>query len=97
MKTHFDTIDEYMELKEKTREKIQKEINNCKDALNEKEDDGGEVFSHYRSEIDFTGDREGETISELIESADIESTEFNIGFEQGYLRGLEVALSIVKQ
>lgn len=78
------------------KELIQKELDEAIKSLNEKDENGEEVFSYYRDDLDYNEERAGETIAELIESADIDSTEFNIGFEQGYLRGLEVALSVVK-
>lgn len=78
------------------KELIQKEIQNHFDTLNEKDEEGDEVFATYRSELEYQADEE-ETIAELIASADIDSIDFNIGFEQGYLRGLEVALSVIKE
>ena len=79
------------------KELIQKEIQNHIDTLNEKDEEGEEMFWNYRSEIDTNEDRQDETIAELVADADFDSTEFNIGFEQGYLRGLEVALSVIKK
>lgn len=78
------------------KEKIQKEIDEYIEELNSKEEDGEEVYSHYRSELDYNDDRKDETIAELIRDADLDCTDFNIGFEQGYMRGLEVALSLTK-
>ena len=79
------------------KELIQKEIQDHIDTLNEKDEEGEEMFWNYRSEIDTNEDRQDESIAELVESADFDSTEFNIGFEQGYMRGLEVALSVIKE
>lgn len=76
------------------KELIQKEIKDHIDTLNEKDEEGEETYEHYKVEL--CGDPD-DMISELIRDADIDSTEFNIGFEQGYLRGLEVALSVIKE
>lgn len=84
------------EIKESVR-LIKKEIQDHIDTLNEKDDEGEEMLWSYRNEIDTNDDRQDESISELVASADFDSTEFNIGFEQGYLRGLEVALSVIKK
>jgi hypothetical protein len=73
------------------KELIQKEINDHIKTLN------SEDFEHYRREIDTNEDRQDETVAELVASADIDSVDFNIGFEQGYMRGLEVALSILNK
>jgi len=89
MKTHFDTIVELGEAKAK----IQKELQDHIDTLNEKDEEGEETYSQYRFTLDYNDDQQEETIAELIENADIDSVDFNIGFEQGYMRGLEVALS----
>jgi hypothetical protein len=92
-KTHFDTIDELMELKANIKRELTEQIDN----LNAKDEEGNETYGHYRSELDYNDDRTDESISELIISADIDSTEFNIGFEQGIIRGLEIALSHCKK
>jgi hypothetical protein len=76
---------------------IQKEIDEAIATLNFIEEDGSECYAHYRAEIDFTDDRKDETIAELVASADFDNIDFNVGFEQGYLRGLEVALSVIKE
>lgn len=76
------------------KELIQKELQDHIDTLNQKEEDGEEVLSYYRAELDLFGDSKEETIAELIENADLDNTDFNIGFEQGYMRGLKVALSV---
>ena len=78
------------------KELIQKEIDEAIAHLNEKDEEGDEVYSHYRAELEYQADDE-ETIAELIKNADIDSTDFNIGFEQGYMRGPEVALSVIKE
>ena len=39
---------------------------------------------------------EGENVAQAVYDCDYESIDFNIGFEQGYMRGLEVALTILK-
>lgn len=77
------------------KELIKKELQDHIDTLNEKDEEGDEVYSQYRSELEYQADEE-ETIAELIKNADIDSVDFNIGFEQGYMRGLEVALSHCK-
>lgn len=65
---------------------IQKEIDEHITTLNEE-------YIHYKDELT-NGDEDNiSTVAELIRDADIDSIEFNIGFEQGYMRGLEVALS----
>lgn len=74
---------------------IQKEIDESIAHLNELDTDGEEVYSHYRDELQYKEDK-SETIADLIQNADLDNTDFNIGFEQGYLRGLEVALSLLK-
>lgn len=78
------------------QELIQKELDEAIATLNERDEDGDEVFSNYRAELDYNGYKDEESIDELIAGADLDSTDFNIGFEQGYLRGLEVALSTLK-
>lgn len=74
---------------------IQKELDNYIDTLNLTEDDGEEVYSQYRDELSDTPEDDDTPISDLIRNADLESIDFNIGFEQGYMRGLEVALSLL--
>lgn len=74
---------------------IQKELNNYIIDLNAKDENGEEIYSHYRSELDFLDNDTETSISDLIKDADIESTDFNIGFEQGYMRGLEVAINLL--
>lgn len=101
-KTIESVLEEWQEFKlEETRNKIQKELDDHIETLNEVEEDGDgekyEVFSHYRADLDYNDNQKDESIAELVRDADIDSTEFNIGFEQGYLRGLEVALSVVKK
>jgi hypothetical protein len=69
---------------------IEIELNEQKIMLNSGD------YEYYRDELDPEGERKEETTAELIEGADFENVDFNIGFEQGYLRGLEVALSHFK-
>lgn len=79
---------------QKIKKLIQEELDNHIFELNRKEDDGEEVYSHYRTEcFDYLASDDETPISDLIKDADIESTDFNIGHEQGFMRGLEVALS----
>jgi len=72
-----------------TTEDIQKEIDDHKESLMEYDE-------QYRPEFDFPGN-EDKTIVELIEDCDWESPDFNIGFEQGYIRGMEVLLALSKE
>lgn len=73
---------------------IQKELDDHINNLNEK-DENGEVYSHYRSELDWNDSQPETPISDLVKDADLESPDFNIGFEQGYMRGIEQALSLL--
>ena len=52
-------------------------------------------YEHYRGDLTNYKDEEETPISDLIRNADFESIDFNIGFEQGYIRGLEVAISLL--
>lgn len=67
---------------------IQKELDTYIKTLNE--------FEHYRSDLTNYEDDTETPISELIENADFDTPEFNIGFDQGYMRGLEVVLNLLK-
>ena len=44
-------------------------------------------FKHYLSELN--QDNSGITVGEAISNADIDSIEFNIGYEQGYIHALK--------
>jgi hypothetical protein len=79
------------------KEKIQEAILEQVKMLNEKDEKGEDVFSSYRMELDFNDDKQNTTTAELVRDADIDSVDFNIGFEQGYLRGLETALSLINK
>lgn len=79
------------------KNKIQEELDDHITTLNEKDEEGDEMFSYYRSELEYGADESEETIADLVENADIDSVDFNIGFEQGYMRGLQVALSHFKE
>ena len=52
-----------------------------------------EAFDWYRS---LPGD-EKKTVAEIVMEADIDSEEFNTGFEQGYIRGMESLLALSKE
>ena len=54
-----------------------------------------EEFEHYRTSLE-EGQEEGKTVAELIEDCDFESEDFNLGFEQGYIRGMESVLREVE-
>lgn len=68
-----------------TTKQIEKEIADHRLSLEE--------YEQYRDSIapDST-----ESIATLIEECDFESDDFNIGFEQGYIRGMENLLSLSK-
>jgi len=70
-----------------TKQKVQKELDEHIEMLNT------EFKEQYEDELDL---EEGETVAEGIRDTDIDTIDFNIGFEQGYMRGLEVALSNFK-
>lgn len=72
------------------QDKIQKELDEHRQMLND------ECLS-YKIELTNDDQDNTETVADLVRDADIDSIEFNIGFEQGYMRGLEVALSIIKK
>lgn len=65
--------------------KIKKELDEQKEMLNND-------FESYREELSYNDNTT--TIAELVENANLDSVDFNIGFEQGYMRGLEIALSL---
>jgi len=67
------------------KKQIEKEIADFKKEL--------ETYDQYR---EYDGGDEKLSIVEIIESLDLDNLDFNAGFEQGYLRGLEVSLSIIK-
>lgn len=69
-------------------ETIQNELDNHINELNED-------CSHYKDELTNYDEDNTELVSNLIKDADLESIDFNIGHEQGYIRGLEVALSLL--
>jgi hypothetical protein len=69
------------------KNKIQEELDNHIQELNE---DG----LSYKIELTNDDEDNTELVSDLIRDADLENIDFNIGFEQGYMRGLEVALSL---
>jgi hypothetical protein len=52
-----------------------------------------ENYDHYRMELDPEDENPSKTIAELIRDADIDCIDFNIGFEQGYMRSLEELLN----
>jgi hypothetical protein len=70
--------------------KIQKELDEHIKTLNED-------YLQYKIELTNGDEDNMELVSDLVRDADIDSIEFNIGFEQGYMRGLEVALSLTKE
>lgn len=72
------------------KDAIKKELEEHKQTLNEE-------YLHYKDELTNGDENNTQTVAELIRDADIDSIEFNIGFEQGYMRGLEVALSHCKE
>jgi hypothetical protein len=74
-------------------EEVKKELQDHIDTLNEKDEEGEEVFSQYRMTLDFNDNEPEKTTADLVREADLDNVDFNIGFEQGYMRGLEVALS----
>ncbi len=69
--------------------KIQQELDDHITTLNEE-------YSHYKDELTNGDENNTQTVAELVRNADIDDIKFNIGFEQGYMRGLEVALSHCK-
>ena len=64
---------------------IQREIDGHKKYLNED-------FEQYR-DMEHNLDKNA-TIAEIIMSCDWEGDDFNMGFEQGYIRGMEAILSL---
>ncbi len=69
---------------------IADEIKKQKECL-----DSGE-FDYYKDFLT-NGNESDCSVSELVMSADIEGDEFNIGFEQGFIRGMEVILSDLQE
>lgn len=65
---------------------IVKEIHEHEEYINSKDDDGDYEFDSY---LRCTW-KEFDTPLEAVENADIDSEDFNIWFEQWYLRGMEV-------
>lgn len=51
-------------------------------------------FEHYRDSIN--SEETEMKISDMIEDCDFENEDFNIGFEQGYIRGMENILSLLQ-
>jgi len=70
-----------------TKKLIQKELKDHIKSLNT------DFKDQYGEELNV---QKGEKVSDAIDFADIDSIDFNIGFEQGFMRGLEVALSKFK-
>jgi hypothetical protein len=68
-----------------TTKQIEKELKDHRKSLKE--------YEHYRDSI---APDSKEPIATLIEDCDFESDDFNIGFEQGYIRGMENLLSLSK-
>jgi len=74
----------------------QEAINALQKLIQEHKDTVDEDFDYYRYELN--GDAEhnkDKKTSELVDLADIDSPDFNIGFEQGMMRGYEYALSVI--
>jgi hypothetical protein len=83
--------------KQKIIDILKQKLSEAITDLNQKDKDGQEVYSEYRAQLDYNNTAQSNTITELIQNADIDSIDFSIGFEQGYLRGLETALSVTIQ
>ena len=64
---------------------IKRNIQAHKDSLEE--------YPHYRDEL---GGSKEDKIADLIENCDWESEDFNVGFEQGFIRGMESVLQEVE-
>lgn len=59
--------------------------------------DHKETLESYRDQYqDALGGNEEDSIAELIEDCDFESEDFNIGYEQGYISGMESILRTLK-
>jgi len=69
---------------------IKEEIRKQKEML-----DTDECLQSYRDEL--TNEEDKTPTSQLIMEADLEDTAFNIGFEQGYIRGMESILADLTQ
>lgn len=69
------------------RKDIEKLIADHKEGLEEYRD-------HYQDALDGSSE---DKIADLIENCDFESEDFNIGFEQGFIRGMEAILERTKE
>lgn len=50
-------------------------------------------YQHYKDEY---GKKDSVTVSEMIQDLDIDSMEFNAGYEQGYMHALQQVIRINK-
>lgn len=69
---------------------IEKELQHHREMLNT------ELREQYAHELELDHEDESIDVAQAVLDCDYESMDFNIGFEQGYMRGLEVALSLIK-
>lgn len=53
-------------------------------------------YEHYKDHLidSYSNTENTQTVAELVRDADIDSIEFNIGFEQGYMRALEEIVNV---
>lgn len=69
-----------------TTKQIQKEIADQQNNL--------EQYDHYRDEL---GGSDEDTIADLVENADIDSIDFHVGYEQGFLHALNYLKRLSEQ
>ncbi len=71
-------------------------IENVKKALREHINELNSSYNdHYRAEYEDVYNKD-QTTADLISYLDIDSTEFNAGFEQGYMKALEEIIRMEK-
>ena len=70
-------------------EKINKRITQQKELVNQKDEDWSYTLEHYRNEVEMCQKYKADTPLEAVEECDFDTVDFNIWFEQWYIRWME--------